>query len=59
MICLGDQFHCYSVTVDILIISNYKYSHDCCIICFFWGGGCMEKSLNVQSSAVEIALTVI
>lgn len=61
MICLGDQFHCYSVTVDILIISNYKYSHnDCCIICFLGGdGGCMEKSLNVQSSAVKIALTVI
>lgn len=50
-----------TLTVDILIISNYKYSHnDCCIICFFGGdGGCMEKSLNVQSSAVRIALTVI
>lgn len=58
MICLGDRFHCYSVTVDILIISNYKYSHnDCCIM--FLGGGCMEKSLNVQSSAVKIALAVI
>lgn len=26
---------------------------------FFLGGGCMEKSRNVQSSAVKIALTVI
>lgn len=25
----------------------------------FFGGGCMEKSRNVQSSAVKIALTVI